>query len=260
MQKYCKNCGKELEDNALFCSQCGEKIEIEALKNCPQCQKELNGEEKFCPYCGTEIYKEKNNSPNAGKVISPQIWENVKEGQKQYFDALSKDKVHLLEMVNMICFIITAVSILFLPLLTYSAYTYSGAPVETVGLLRMLSNGMGGLYGLLVAGLFFIAAFVLCIVGIIKNRKKMFEATIPIGLIVSLCAGEFAGFLVLSISETRGLFGSTTSLTESQGVGFGFILALILAIVSLVLVNYYKKLTSVEKINNTEKADHMEQK
>lgn len=92
-------------------------------------------------------------------MISLQIWENVKEGQRQYFDALSKDKVHLLEMVNMICFIITAVSILFLPLLTYSAYTYSGAPVETVGLLRMLSNGMGGLYGLLVAGLFFIAAF-----------------------------------------------------------------------------------------------------
>lgn len=260
MQKYCKNCGKELGDNAWFCSQCGEKIEIEIFKNCPQCQKELNGEEKFCPYCGTDIYGEKNNRQNVSKVASPQIWENMKEGQKQYFDALSKDKVQLIETVNMICFIIAAVSILFLPLLTYSAYTYSGAPVETVGLLRMLSNGMGGLYGLLVAGLLFIAAFVLCIVGIIKNRKKMFEATIPIGLIVSLCAGEFAGFLGLRVTGSWGLFGSTTSLTESQGVGFGFILALILAIVSLVLVNYYKKLIGAEKINNTEKANHMELK
>lgn len=56
----------------------------------------------------------------------------------------------------------------------------------------------------------------------------------------------------MSISETRGLFGSATSLTESQGVGFGLILALILAIVSLVLVNYYKKLIGAEKESNVE--------
>ena len=46
----CKMCGKEIEDNSLFCKHCG-KNQQETMK-CKMCGKEIEDDSIFCKYCG----------------------------------------------------------------------------------------------------------------------------------------------------------------------------------------------------------------
>ena len=56
----CVACGAKLKKDALYCSQCGTKIEAEepeveeepAAPACPECGTELEENDKFCPHCG----------------------------------------------------------------------------------------------------------------------------------------------------------------------------------------------------------------
>ena len=68
--KYCSNCGKELNDDDLFCSKCGTKQIIE--RKCINCGIKLDKDAVFCPKCGTKQESETivedstsiNNYPN----------------------------------------------------------------------------------------------------------------------------------------------------------------------------------------------------
>jgi len=57
----CPNCGNNLNEGALFCGACGQKIikpkeEIKIEANpCPKCNREFEKDEKFCAECGTAI-------------------------------------------------------------------------------------------------------------------------------------------------------------------------------------------------------------
>ena len=66
--RYCTNCGKQLEDDAKFCSVCGKAVNIdestemkkkveynEKIFRCPSCGKMLSVFEVKCPACGYEI-------------------------------------------------------------------------------------------------------------------------------------------------------------------------------------------------------------
>ena len=68
MNKFCKSCGKELEDNYKICPYCGEKIEdeiqIENIEKkeentriCQFCGKSINADFKICPYCSDKDSK-----------------------------------------------------------------------------------------------------------------------------------------------------------------------------------------------------------
>ena len=49
----CKNCGAELQDGAVFCRECGTKVDKK--KFCRECGSELAEGVKFCPNCGAKI-------------------------------------------------------------------------------------------------------------------------------------------------------------------------------------------------------------
>ena len=59
----CVACGAKLKKDALYCSQCGTKIEAEepeveeepAAPACPACGTELEENDKFCPHCGVKV-------------------------------------------------------------------------------------------------------------------------------------------------------------------------------------------------------------
>lgn len=63
--KYCKNCGKQLPDDARFCVDCGTPIEEASSKRrveqagtiykCPNCGEVLESMTAVCPACGYEI-------------------------------------------------------------------------------------------------------------------------------------------------------------------------------------------------------------
>lgn len=63
--KICKNCGKEIEESAVYCSFCGEDATKEPEKvYCIKCGKEMRADASFCPNCGayseSQRYKDEN--------------------------------------------------------------------------------------------------------------------------------------------------------------------------------------------------------
>ncbi len=65
----CKNCGSEVNQNALFCQVCGAKVEkiVKPLKRtCPNCGEEIDDSTTFCPECGANVFtgvKSQHKSP-----------------------------------------------------------------------------------------------------------------------------------------------------------------------------------------------------
>lgn len=46
----CKKCGAQLVDDAIFCSQCGARVDGKIA--CKNCGREIVEGSVFCPYCG----------------------------------------------------------------------------------------------------------------------------------------------------------------------------------------------------------------
>lgn len=59
MSENCRHCGCELQEDALFCMKCGQKV-VEST--CSQCGKALPSEAKFCVYCGQVVEVEPEQS------------------------------------------------------------------------------------------------------------------------------------------------------------------------------------------------------
>lgn len=50
--KQCLNCKAMIDDDALFCPECGTKAE--SVKYCVSCGKVIDPDSIFCPYCGSQ--------------------------------------------------------------------------------------------------------------------------------------------------------------------------------------------------------------
>lgn len=55
--KYCINCGNEMQDDEVFCGECGAKAEEQKIETvfCPECGTENQGEDGFCQNCGASL-------------------------------------------------------------------------------------------------------------------------------------------------------------------------------------------------------------
>ena len=62
VKNACPECGSELSEDAAFCTECGKKV---APLRCPNCGKELEDESKFCVYCGASIEQQGTAQPKA---------------------------------------------------------------------------------------------------------------------------------------------------------------------------------------------------
>jgi len=85
---FCLNCGKELPDDAKFCSGCGKQIEtreketINTLPLCSSCGEELIPGNKFCTKCGASLEGLSNNQNNSTKVTKED--QNFEQSQRLY--------------------------------------------------------------------------------------------------------------------------------------------------------------------------------
>ena len=53
---YCKECGAKLDDDAVFCMNCGVKIlDTQNKKTCPNCGAAIVDDAFFCMKCGTKL-------------------------------------------------------------------------------------------------------------------------------------------------------------------------------------------------------------
>ncbi len=65
---YCKNCGSELNENAVACIKCGCDPK-KGINNCPSCGVELKPEQIICVKCGVSLTNQ-TNSNNSNKAES----------------------------------------------------------------------------------------------------------------------------------------------------------------------------------------------
>ena len=79
MSKICPNCGKMLDDDALFCGECGTKTESNnnIQKRCPSCGTALESDSLFCPECGASVSESGNGSAAAPQMTPPPAPQNV---------------------------------------------------------------------------------------------------------------------------------------------------------------------------------------
>ena len=66
VKNACPECGSELSEDAAFCTECGKKV---APLRCPNCGKELEDESKFCVYCGASIEQQGTAQPKAAENL-----------------------------------------------------------------------------------------------------------------------------------------------------------------------------------------------
>lgn len=60
LTKFCKNCGRYIEDGDLFCPDCGKQVPNKQIpKFCPNCGEDLKTSDYFCKNCGLKIREEK---------------------------------------------------------------------------------------------------------------------------------------------------------------------------------------------------------
>ena len=88
--KECTNCKTMLEDDALFCHECGTKQEAAAEeqipkgKKCVHCGEELEEGMDFCPFCGKKQTIERDSKPRKAKEQKQVAQEEpVKEEKKE---------------------------------------------------------------------------------------------------------------------------------------------------------------------------------
>lgn len=91
----CRNCGCELDGQAKFCSNCGEKIE--KVEKCPHCGCLLEKDVKFCGMCGYSIKPDDKSSLDDKKEDQEEQKENKQEFHVPKFDSDDK-KVEQTEM------------------------------------------------------------------------------------------------------------------------------------------------------------------
>ena len=65
---YCRNCGKEMNENAAVCTACGVNKGV-GKKFCPNCGCETNENQSVCLKCGVSLGKSKINSSNASSAL-----------------------------------------------------------------------------------------------------------------------------------------------------------------------------------------------
>lgn len=66
----CIFCGAPLDDDALFCTNCGKKVETQG-KKCPKCGTDVLGDSVFCAKCGTKLDEQVVTQIDSPQIVTP---------------------------------------------------------------------------------------------------------------------------------------------------------------------------------------------
>lgn len=77
--KTCPNCGAQIADDSLFCTECGKQIPQDNV--CPHCGASVNDGDSFCQNCGKSILESKSESAIDEPIFNE---EEKKSGFKKF--------------------------------------------------------------------------------------------------------------------------------------------------------------------------------
>lgn len=106
MGKICSNCGKELSDNAKFCSKCGSKCEEvvqekKVKRMCQKCGHEQDEKMKFCPKCGTGIKTVESRDKSKIEQVTEMASSGVMQAGSALTEGVEKSREKFNEIQNM---------------------------------------------------------------------------------------------------------------------------------------------------------------
>ena len=59
----CPKCKEEIEDNSMYCPNCGDKLNLNNTMYCPNCGELTESDKKFCSNCGYNFVNISTRSP-----------------------------------------------------------------------------------------------------------------------------------------------------------------------------------------------------
>mgnify|MGYP003958740539 FL=1 len=72
---YCRNCGNEVDAQAVACTKCGLPPDIKT-NHCPNCGSETNEEQIICVKCGVSLDAKKSKVNLSGNKFQKTVWFN----------------------------------------------------------------------------------------------------------------------------------------------------------------------------------------
>lgn len=109
--KICNNCNSEVNDDSIFCPNCGNKF---IIKECPSCGKELKDNDKFCSSCGTEYKEEQEKTPTESNIINNKDSEESTEENNEEDEISIKANTSLPRLVAACGFLLFVADYFFL--------------------------------------------------------------------------------------------------------------------------------------------------
>lgn len=109
--KICNNCNSEVNDDSIFCPNCGNKF---IIKECPSCGKELKDNEKFCSSCGTEYKDGQEKTPTESNIINNKDSEESTEENNEEDEISIKANTSLPRLVAACGFLLFVADYFFL--------------------------------------------------------------------------------------------------------------------------------------------------
>lgn len=253
----CEKCGKENQDNAKFCNNCGAKIEIhEDVYICSKCGGEVRGKPRFCTNCGAKlVYAEGEKDA----LAIPKVSKGAKaEVSKKVEKANSSEKKPLLMKISniVITSLILVVALLtiismFLPFATSSVDLGGYVVKESTGLKYWFSdcwkpfkeignspykfgtvvNFMSFLVGVVLVLTFGIITIVKGIMSLISGKEnKRLVRSLSFAIMGALQYFVFTAANFVCYVTTVGLTAGIKT-----GSGYGLILACLFILVAIVI-------------------------
>ena len=71
---FCETCGEQVDEEALFCNNCGSKMPVKLMPGmvlCPHCSKPVKESFRFCTYCGMSMSVEEEEEKDANVKTCP---------------------------------------------------------------------------------------------------------------------------------------------------------------------------------------------